>query len=457
MAEPDIKTRNDYTDGSVFKSILKMGLPSMFGFLIHHLYGMVDMYWVSKLSQGEVAVAAITFFNNIMWLFFSFNQLVGPGSVAIISRRYGERNYKLVEKAIKESIILKLFFGLLLGGTGLFFAEDILVIIGARGEALDLGIAYGQIMFTVMPILFATYTIFTAMRGVANPNMALVLMLISNVLNMALDPFFIFGYLGLPAWGIKGAAYASVISYCLTFSLGLFLFYTDRTNVKLNLSGVEKITLSSMWKMVKIGIPAWLSDLSFSGSRLVIVPLIATFGTSVVAAYGVGTQVTSLGVTILVGIGLGLSALIGHNLGGHKYERAKKTADHSILLGVGIMLTMALITFILARFIMSIFFDNPETIAQGVTLLRIFALGFPFIGAFIMMEEIHLGVGLNTPAMILTIIHSWGMQVLPILIVTELLGLGSSAVWWVLSISILVSANIFYQYYRRGKWLTIKL
>lgn len=457
MAQVEEKIRQDYTEGPILTSIMKMGLPSMFGFLIHQIYGIVDTYWVSNLSEGESAVAGITFFNSIMWLFFSFNQLVGPGSVAVISRRYGEKNYDLVEKAIKESILLKLFFGLLLGVSGFFFAEKMLMLMGAEGDAILLGVAYGRIMFLAMPVLYATYTIFTAMRGVANPNMALVLMLVSNVLNMLLDPVFIFGYLGMPALGIRGAAYASVLSYVLTFTAGMLLFYRDRTNVKLNLKGKAAVEIVSMWKMVKIGIPAWLGELSFSGSRLIIVPMIATFGTSVVAAYGIGTQVTSLGVMILVGIGLGLSSLIGHNLGSGKKERAKKTADQAIWLGVSIMAVYALVTILFARVIMGIFFDNAETIAHGVTLLRLFAIGFPFIGAYIMLEEIHLGVGLNTPAMVITVIHSWGFQVLPIVLATEVFGFGEISVWCVFGAAIAVSAVIFYLYYRRGKWLTIKL
>ena len=78
MADPVKKKRADYTEGSIFYSIIKMGLPSMFGFLAQHIYSMVDMYWVSRLQQQEAGVAAITFFSNILWFFFSFNQLVGP-------------------------------------------------------------------------------------------------------------------------------------------------------------------------------------------------------------------------------------------------------------------------------------------------------------------------------------------------------------------------------------------
>ena len=457
MAQLIEKERTDYTEGSIIGSILKMGLPSMFGFVSQNIYSLVDTYWVSRLPGEESGVAAITFFATILWLFFSFNQLVGPGSVAIISRRYGEKDYDAAEKAIKETLFLKLFFGIVFGVVGYFYAGQMLYLMGARGEALADGIAYGQIMFIGMGIMYATYSIYTAMRGVANPQMAMILMVASNILNMILDPILMFGYFGLPAMGIKGAAIASVASYTITFAIGLYLFYGDRTNVKLHLTGKQSIALASMWKMVKIGVPAWLGDMSFSGARLVITPLIAVFGTKVVAAYGVGNQITHLGLMALVGIGLGLSSLIGHNLGSGKTERAKKTADQAVMLGVGLMLVFGIITFIFAGRIVGMFFDSSDTIGYGVVMLRIFAVGFPFLGAHMMIAEIHMGVGLNTPSMVITAIHSWGFELVPIWFLTQVLAYNQNAIWWSITLAGFFSTIIFYVYYQRGRWLTIKV
>ena len=447
----------DYTEGSIIGSILKMGLPSMFGFLAQHIYSMVDMYWVSKLSGEESGVAAITFFANILWLFFSFNQLIGPGSVAVISRRYGEKDYDAAEKAIKETILLKLFFGGVFGVVGFFTVDKMLMVVGAEGDALRQGIEYGRIIFVGLGVMYATYSIFTAMRGIANPKMAMILMISSNLLNLILDPFFIFGWLGFPALGISGAAYASVFSFALTLLVGIILLYGNYTNVKLNLKGKEPVSMIAMWKIIKIGIPSWLGSMSFSGSRLIITPLVATFGTAVVAAYGVAGQIFGFGIMLLVGIGLGLSSLIGHNLGGKKFERAKKTADQSILLGIGMMIIFGLIVYFGADIIMKLFFDNPETIKIGVKILQIFAFSFPFFGAFIMLEEIHAGVGLNTPAMIVNIVHSWGFQVLPIIILVQVFGFGQTAIWWALACAGMISSIGFYIYYRRGRWLQQKV
>jgi putative MATE family efflux protein len=451
------KKRADYTEGSVFYSILKMGLPSMFGFLSQHIYSMVDMFWVSRLPHKEAGVAAITFFGTILWFFFSFNELVGAGSVAIISRRYGEKEYDLTEKAIKETLILKLIFGLLFAAFGFAYAKEILHLVGAENEALALGTDYGRIMFVGMPIMYAVYSIYTAMRGVANPHIAMILMLVSNALNLVLDPVFIFGYWGLPALGVKGAAYASVLSYTLTFSFGLFLFYTGYTNVPLHPHGKEHFSLDSMWQIVKIGVPFWIGDMSFSGARLVITRMVAPFGTAVVAAYGVGNQVTALGITLLVGIGLGLSSLIGHNIGADKSDRAQKTADQAMLLGVGVMFVFGLVVFVFARDIMHLFFDADTTVAHGNIMLKIFALGFPFIGAFIMMEQILMGAGLNTPTMIMNIIHSWLLEAVPIYFLTNHLGFGETAIWWTISAASVITAFAFYTYYRRDRWLTVKV
>lgn len=457
MAETLAKQRADYTEGSIVGSILKMGLPSMFGFLAQHIYSIVDMFWVSRLENGTASVAAVTFFANMLWVLFAFNQLIGPGSVAVISRRYGEKEFDRTEAAIKETILLKLLTGAPLAILGWVFMPQALAMLGAEGEAFALGMIYGRILVVGLPVMYATYSIFTGLRGIANPNWAMGLMIGSNILNLILDPLLMFGWGPFPAWGIAGAAYASLFSYTAVFLIGVMLFFGNRFNVRLHWRGKVPMSRKTMWKIVRIGVPAWLGDLSFSGSRLLLTPIVASFGTAVVAAYGVGIQFFGFGIMILVGMGLGLSSLIGHNLGGEKYERARETADKSILLGMATMGIFGVICFAFAEFFMGLFFDSAESIAYGTELLRIFALGFPFFGAYIMLESIHTGVGLNTPYMIIATIHSWGFQVLPAVIATQLFNFDETAIWLALTISGIISSTIFYFYYRRGRWMTIQV
>ena len=453
----DQKERTDFTEGSVWASIIKMGLPSMFGFLGQHFYSLINTFWVSKLSAGENAIAAITFFINMMFVFFSINHLIGPGSVAVISRRYGEKDYEKAEKAIKETIVLKLFFGVIFSALGLYFLRDALRFVGAQGETLELAVAYGAIFMAGMPIMFATYSLFTAMRGVANPKMAMILMFGSTILNAILDPILMFGWLGLPALGIRGAAIASVVSFSLAFVIGLYLFFFDYTNVRLHIKGKERMSLDSMWILIRIGIPSWLGEMSFSLSRLLITPLIAHFGNAVVAAFGIGMQVFGLGIAILVGIGLGLSSLIGHTVGSGKLDRAKVTADKAIAFGVVVMAVLGVFIAIWVRPILGIFFADPVAIEAGVTYLRTIAFSFPFFGALFMIESIHGGVGLNTPVMVVSVLQAWVLQVLPVLVAVQYFAVGQVVVWWIMALSGVISSIGFYWYYRQGRWLTVSV
>jgi Na+-driven multidrug efflux pump len=239
-----------------------------------------------------------------------------------------------------------------------------------------------------------------------------------------------------------GAAWASVISYALAFTAGMILFYSGGANVRLHIGAGKRLRWSS---------------LSFSMARIVVMPMIAVFGVGVVAAYGVGIRISAFGIMVLVGIGLGLSALIGHNLGAEKKERARKTANQSIALGVGIMTGMGLIVFFGAGFIMGKFFDDPRIIANGVILLKVLAIGFPFLGFHLMIENVYTGVGENRPAMTFNIVHSWLLEVPAIYVTTQVLGLNEVAVWWSISGATAISAFAYYTYFRNGKWLHVKV
>lgn len=457
LTTKDLKTKipRDHTEGSIIRSILAMGLPSMIGFGVGNIYDLVDMYWLSRL--GPEPVAAITILGPALWVIFSANTIVGSGSVAIISRRYGEKDPVETERAIKETILLKWIAALFFGVLGYIFAPFILKLLGAKDQVLEMGVTYGRIIFIGLGFGFATYSIFTALRGVANPVKAMILMISFNVLNMVLDPLLIFGVWIFPKMGVAGAALASIISYAVAFIAGLIIFYTGGANVRLHIRSGLPIRWITMARILKIGVPAAIGDMSFSSARLVIMPMIAVFGTSVVAAYGISQRVSSLGISLLVGIGLGLSALIGHNMGANKIERARHTARQALMLSIGIMTGIGVIIFVFAGPITRIFFREPDIVAHGVAVLRILAVGFPFLGIYFTISNIYTGVGENRPPMVVNILHAWALEVPAIYVTTQVLGFDQIAVWWSITGATIVTMLAFYWYFRKGTWLHVKV
>lgn len=441
----------DHTEGSIIKSIFRMGFPSMIGFAALNIYDLVDMFWVAKL--GAEPVAAITIFSSFYWVISAANQIVGTGSVAVISRRYGEKNYPETERAIKDTIILKWILALFFGSIGYILLDKILVLLGAKGEVVNLGIRYGKVQFLGLGFAFSTFTIYTALRSVGNPKTAMAIMLGSTALNMILDPFLIFGWWFFPKLGVLGAAVASVISFTTAFLTGLVVFFSGKCNVTLHLRSKISIKIKSLVKIMGIGLPTGINDISFHFARLVIMPLVAVFGTEVVAIYGMGMRISALGIMVIVGLGLGLSSLIGHNLGAGKVDRAQKTANQASLLAVSIMLFFGLVNFVFAPFIVKIFFQASNLVSLGTILLRIQAISLPFLGLYIILEMVFSGAGDNVPPMIIGMIYSWVLEIPLILVFTKVLGFNQNGVWWAIVLATIIGSALFYFWYRKGRWL----
>ncbi len=451
MATPPKKISRNYTEGNVLANIIRMGFPSAIGFAAGNIYHIADMFWVSRL--GSTAVAAITFFNAYYWIISSVNMIAGTGSVAIISRRYGENDYARTEVAIKEAILLKWILGAIFGVIGYFSTPQIVHLLGARGDVAALCIPYGRMLFIGLLANFSTWTIYTALRGIGHPNTAMSIMVGSAALNMVLDPFFIFGWWIFPEWGVTGAAVASVISHTLTISFGIVLFYAGKLNVKFSLRPEASVRLRTMWEMLKIGLPAGATSISDSLGRSVILPMLAVFGAPAVAVYGAGMQFLHLGIMLCVGLELGLGALIGQNMGAGKYDRAWQTAWKGLGLGTGAMVVLGIATALLARQMIGIFFSTEPEVSIGITFFQIAAISLPFVGAYIIFEGVFTGSGHTMPLMTVGITYMWGIQVPAVFLLTQVFNFGPEGVWWSLVAASVGGALLFTIAFLRRRWL----
>jgi putative MATE family efflux protein len=445
------KAQYDHTEGSIIGSVLRMGLPSMIGFGAGSVYDVVDMIWVSRLPGAPVA--ALTFFFPFLWLVSSVNMIAGAGSVAVISRRYGEKDLRLTEAAIKDAILLKLAMALVVGVLGLIILRPAMRLIGTTPEAWEQAIAYGRIYLLGLWASFSSFTMYTALRGVGDPNKAMLLMLSGVALNMLLDPLFIFGPGPFPELGIAGAALATVIAYTFTFLAGLAIFYSGRSRVRLHLRGGLPVSLSRMGRMLRIGFPSGINSLSFSLGRTVIMPMLATYGTEVVAAFGMAQRITGFGIMLIVGMGLGLSALIGQNIGAGKPDRAWRVSIRSIQFTAAANLLFALVLILLAVPIAGSFFGEASEIAKASLTLRILAAGLPLVAVGILLEMSCSGAGENRVPLFFSMISTWALQVPLIFLATRVLELEYYYAWWGFFVSALVSPAFFWIYFRRRTWL----
>lgn len=444
-----------FEEGGILRAILRMGVPSMIGFISINLYDLADMFWVSRL--GADRIAAITLFQAFGWLISAANQIIGTGSVAVISRRFGQGDHARTEASIKETLILKWVSGMVFGGLALLILPQVMRLVGAAGDVFDMAVAYGRINLAFIAVNFCAFSMYTALRSIGEPNKAMALMLTANALNIVLDPFFIFGWGPFPQMGVTGAAVATVTSLAVTLIIGLVILYGGFATVRLHLRGREPIGWASMRQIVQISLPSAVSATSWSLGRLVLMPFIAAFGTGIVAAFGMASRIVFLAVMVVVGLGLGVASLIGQTLGAGLLERARQTARLSLWAAVALNGAFAVTVAALATWIAALFLNTADLVFAGTEILRIHAVAFPFIGAFIMMENIHSGAGDTVPPMIFSVLLDWVFMLAPVFVGTRWLGFGPTEVWWTITFAVVAATVAFYGYYRRGTWMHRKV
>ena len=451
MSDSDIsgteaRPRIDITEGNVLKNVLYMGIPSMIGFGAMTIYGLTDIYWVGRLGTSQVA--ALTLFGAVAWVLGSTNQIIGTGSVALISRRFGQREYAETRDVIRQTVLLKMAVACVMGAIGLLIVPWVLGFMNAEPEARLHAVAYGNIYFYGLPFMFASYTMYTALRGVGDAPKAMYIMLMSTGLNVGLDPLFIFGF----GMGVRGAALATVLSAVIAVLVGVIVLASGRANIKVRVWRKFHPDINIMLQILRIGAPAGINGLMRSVAHWFVTTLIATFGTVVVAAFGFGIRIMELGILFAVGLELGASAIVGQNLGADKKDRAHDAVVKATLLVMVLTGVLGALEFAFAEQILRLFTRDPDVIASGVLLVRLLAVAQIWIAMHITMSAAFWGSGNTWPPTVIAGIVEWGVQIPLILGAIHVLHTSEMGVWWAMFIAASVEVLLTFIWFQRGHW-----
>ncbi|MBU0509836.1 MATE family efflux transporter [bacterium] len=433
------------------KNVLSMGLPSMTGFMVMTVYELVDMFWLARISPAPVA--AVTMCTTFVWLLSFTNMIIGPGSLAVISRRFGEGDLRRTERSIKNTFILKFTFGSLFGWPVIPALPWVLNFLGASPEVQRLGVTYGTVQLLMLGVTMAGYSVYTALRSIGRPAAALWIQVVTTVLNCLLDPLFIFGWGPFPAMGIFGAALATAICHVLVVVMGFAALAHRSSPVRVRWFDRALPVASEMVQMMRIGLPAGINQLAYSFATQMVIKIVASYGMATVALYGMSVKVLHFGWMAIVGLGLGTGALVGQYLGSKELHKAWLASVLSIRLAVWLTLGYAAAILLGAPLIVRGFFPEPEMAELGITILRIMAISVPFVGLHIGAEIVFEGAGQNIPPMLLGIIHSWLVVIPTMYLLGPLLGGAAHMVMLGWTLAHIVGGAAALWLFRRGTWL----
>ncbi len=414
--------------GDPKKAIIKLSIPMIIAMSVSTIYNLVDALWVSGL--GADALAAVGFVYPLFFISLALATGLGVGASAALSRMIGAKNKEGADNVTAHAIILMILTVIIFTIPLLIFSDTIYTFIGAGPTVGPLASSYGRIIFAGSIFLFSNYIITAILRGEGDAKRAMYAMVLGAVLNIILDPIFIYTF-GL---GVAGAALATIISFSIS---SLIMFYwiaiKKDTYVTLTLRNF-RFNREIIGEIFKVGIPGSLMQLSMAITMLIINAIIIFVDTTDgIAIYTTGWRVAMMAILPILGIATAVVSVSGAAYGAKAYEKLSGTHLYSIKLGLLMEVSIAVITFIFAPQIAYVFTQAESAIAlrEGlITFLRINAIFYPGVAFGMLSSSLFQGVGKGINALIITLLRTIVLTPIFSLFFAYTLGLGLSGIWW---------------------------
>ncbi len=413
--------------GNPKKAIIKLSIPMIVAMSVHTLYSFVDGLWVAGL--GPDALAAVGFTFPFFFMLMALSAGLGVGGSSAVSRMIGAKDKNGADNVATHTMVLMLFTSLIIALPFFIFAPAIFARLGA-GPVAGMAGEYARILFGGTLIIFFGQVAAALLRGEGDVKRAMVVMMISSGLNILLDPVFIY----LLKLGVPGAAWATLISICISSGYLFYVFFIKRdTYVDIKFRGFRfrKAILSDI---LKVGIPASFQQLSMA-SAMLILNLIAVKvgGTDGVAIFTTGWRVVMFATLPLMGLATAVVSVSGAAFGGKAYTKLDSGYMYAVRIGLVIELAMATITYILAPYIAWLFTMTQESIrirADLISFLRIMCIFYPAVSPGMLSSAMFQGTGKGTYSLVLTITRAVILTTPLAYIMAVTLGMQLDGLWW---------------------------
>lgn len=447
-------SKSDLLDKPIIKSLLILAIPIMLSNILQSAYQFTDLFWVGKL--GSVQVAAISVCFPIIMLFLSFGIGLSIAGSVLISQYKGKKDHVKLNEVLGQSVILALGISAIFSVIG-YFSSNFLVSLLHLDPAVALSaVSYLQVYFLGTVFVFGYMSFQGTLRGVGEVNIPLYIVLGTVLLNLIIDPILIRGWKFIPAYGISGAAMATIITQGIAFFIALFILFKGRSGLLLRLK-----YLLPNFKLIKrlffLGIPiSFGMSIRFFAMTLMTY-IVAAFGTIITAAYGVGFQIYGFIILPALGLSMATSTLVGQNLGAKRKDRAQEVAKKSLSIGFGLLSLMGVLIFIFAKFVVEFFVPGQtQVITHAVMFIRIMSFSFGFVALGRVFTGVFQGAGDMKAPMIISIISLWIFQ-LPFAYFVSKYFLGVLGIWLAIPLTAVISTIISFIWYKKGNWKNINL
>lgn len=372
---------------SVPKLITKMAVPTIIGMLITSIYNITDTWFISKLGTSASAATGIVF--SLMSIVQAIGFTVGTGAGSVISRSLGEKESDKAQKTATTALMTALVFGGILSVLGLLFLENFLRILGATNTILPYAMDYARYILYVAPCMTASFVLNNLLRAEGRTVLAMLGIGFGGVLNILLDPVFIFSM----NMGILGAAVATAVSQVIGFLILLGCFFSKKTVLRFSFKYLAKD-----WKIYKDFLSNGMLSLFRQGlasaASVALNHVAAGYSDAAVAAMSVVGKIFMLVYCILIGFGQGYQPVAGYNYGAKEYKRVRKAYRFTLWTGNVGMSIFGVILYAISPWLLQKFVSDDRQIMEiGIEALRMQSVVMPFLSLGVVCNMTFQAVG----------------------------------------------------------------
>ncbi len=438
------------TEGPIINSLLRLAWPVMLSNLLQTMYNFVDRFWLARLGKVEIAALAISW--PLIFLVLSLGAGVTVAGTALVAQYTGARRFEEANLAAGQVLAFTGIIAIVLAAAGFFAARPILSIMGAEPALTDAATGYLRVIYAGIPLMFGTFIVTALLNGVGDTITPMILMAVSVGVNLILDPFFIFGWGPFPAWGVIGAAVATVLSRGLLALIGFTLLFTGRLGIHIRPRHL-KLRWEIVRRIISIG---GLSSIGQTGTAIgfsIMNGALARIGTVVLSAFGIGNAFISIVLMPAMGLGQATATVVGQNLGADRPERARRGAWAGMSLSTVILVLASIVVLIFRTNLIRFFLTDPDVVAVGTQMLLLVSFAFPFMGIIQVVAGVYQGSGHTFYSMFLALFRLWALRVPLVYLLGFTFGMGATGVWWAMFASNFGTAVLSLGFFLSGNWI----
>lgn len=445
---------SDFTTGSIRKAIFMLSIPMVLEMLMESIFALVDIAFVSRVSVNAVATIGLT--ESVITLIYAIAIGLSMAATAVVARRVGEKNLQGARESAVQVILLGITVAIITGIIGAIYSKEILGLMGGSTQLIQEGHGYTRLMIGGNITILLLFLINAIYRGAGDASVAMWILVLSNGLNIILDPIFIFGWGPIPEYGVMGAAIATNIGRGTAVLFQLIILFYGWSKIKIGISDIV-IRFKVMMNIIKVSAGGIAQFLIGTSSWIFLMRIMSEFGSEVLAGYTIAIRVIMFSLMPSWGMSNAAATLVGQNLGANKPDRAEASVWKTGKYNAIFMFSISIIYLCFAEKIIMLFNTTPQVVEYGTLCLQIIAAGYVFYAYGMVLTQAFNGAGdTRTPTKINFLIF-WVLQLPFAYVMAITFKFGAVGVFLAISIAEILLTVLSYVLFKKGKWKEIKV